>query len=55
MIGTYLVHWLRHLLAVSWAHGLWIIWHMCMDILLRFGAWLMHLLGTGGDTCLVHG
>jgi hypothetical protein len=34
MIGTNLIHYLRHLLLVSLAHGLWMMWHMCMDILI---------------------
>jgi len=34
MIGTDLIHYFRHLLVVSLAHGLWMIWNIFMDILI---------------------
>jgi hypothetical protein len=62
MIGTYLVHWLRHLLAVWLAHGLWLIWHTYMGTHHNCGSscWsFVHcwctFYGIGSNTCLVHG
>jgi hypothetical protein len=55
MIGTYLVHGWRNLLVVLLTHGLWMMWHTFIGILLEAHidlgedyellcyAWLMHI------------
>jgi hypothetical protein len=35
MIGTYLVHGWRNLLVVLFTHGLWMMYHTCIGILLE--------------------
>jgi len=55
MIGTFLVHWKRHLLAVWLAHVLWRIWHTYMGfIILWYWCMVMYMFGTLiDDICLM--
>ena len=47
MIGTFLVHCKRHLLAVWLAHVLWMIWHTYMGfIILWYWCMVMYIFGT---------